>query len=540
MNSGGIDEPDKLKELAEELGKGRLYALCVYGSKVAGYARPESDYDLIVVLDGFREGIRYKYVDEPVTVSAILVDKKAMESDAKSARLGEFVVGRLLNVYEPLVNPEFFRRLEVEYKTRVIEEEVYRIVSEYGELAKELLIHIDYFLFSRLKSRSGFYPPALYSYVMTYGGPLKERNLKATRSGFVEAADRLVEMGLLERDGDYVRILEAERSSWIKALSIHTKMTVRSITHYLVHGYAGRVKPSVVVRELASKLGRSAQIGEVPRELKNPKCLWKLAYGELITGEEWVEELAKLLGFDEYEVKEEGPKEFYSTTTLLTLKGGGREERLVVKRFRDPMSLKWLALNIWALASKKFDLTPLARLKREYMALKAFRELGICTKELVAVDLEDRILVSRYMEGRDLGSVVKGILSGAEEGLELVERYGELMAKIHSSCYYLGDSKPSNVIIHDGRLCIVDLEQAGRGGDKAWDIAEFLYYSMKLTLNSKSASSLVKAFLKGYMKHGSKELVRKVTGVKYVRPFEPFVSPNILASVVRTIKEETE
>lgn len=527
-----------LVELAEELGKGRPFALCAYGSKVAGYARPDSDYDLILVLDGFREVIRYKYVNEPVRASAILVDKRVMEADAKSARLGEFVSGRLLNVYEPLINREFFKKVEVDYKTRVVEEEVCKIVSDYGELAKELLIHIDYFLFSRLKSRAGFYPPALYSYVMTYGGNLKERNLMTSRSGFIEAVERLKGMGMLEREGDHVRILEARKSSWLQALSIHTKMTVRSIAHYLVHGYAGRVKPSVMIREFLSKVSRRATMPEVPKELKNPKCLWRLRYGKLITEGDWVEGLARTLGFNDFEVKEEGPGEFYSTTTMMTIKGEEREERLAVKRFRDLMSIKWLALDIWALASKKFDLTPLSRLKREYMALKELKELNVCTKELIAVALDDRILVSRYMEGRDLGSIISEILAGGGD-LEMVERYGELMSKIHSACYYLGDSKPSNVIVHNGRLCVVDLEQAGRGGDKAWDIAEFLYYSMKLTLNSKAASSLVKAFLKGYLKHGSKDLVRKVTGVRYVRPFEPFVSPNILSSVLKAIREVT-
>ncbi len=99
-----------------------IAGLAAYGSKVAGYARPESDYDLIVVSKRFREGIRYRYVEEPAAASALIVDEHLLAQDAQSSYLGEFVVGRLLNVYEPIENPELFMSVELDYKRRVLME----------------------------------------------------------------------------------------------------------------------------------------------------------------------------------------------------------------------------------------------------------------------------------------------------------------------------------------------------------------------------------------------------------------------------------
>ena len=69
--------------------------------------------------------VKYTYFRESSTkVSALAVDREALLRDAQRAFLGEFVVGRLLHVYEPIVNAEFLAMIEQAYKRRVILEEV--------------------------------------------------------------------------------------------------------------------------------------------------------------------------------------------------------------------------------------------------------------------------------------------------------------------------------------------------------------------------------------------------------------------------------
>ena len=128
----GDDERRQLLEVADDVvgDGGRALAVAAYGSKVAGYARPDSDYDLIVVAKKFKGRIRYQYVHSPVTSAALVVEAELLERDAVKAYLGEFVSGRLLNIYEPLLNGDLIRKAEVESKKRVLAEEILEIESQ--------------------------------------------------------------------------------------------------------------------------------------------------------------------------------------------------------------------------------------------------------------------------------------------------------------------------------------------------------------------------------------------------------------------------
>ena len=99
-----------------------ITAACIYGSRVSGYGRKESDYDLIIVLKDYKSKVKYRYINEELDISALIVNEKDLVNDAKRASLGEFVIGRLLNPYYPLIGDEFLREVEIEYKKRVIEE----------------------------------------------------------------------------------------------------------------------------------------------------------------------------------------------------------------------------------------------------------------------------------------------------------------------------------------------------------------------------------------------------------------------------------
>ncbi|HJS81596.1 MAG TPA: nucleotidyltransferase domain-containing protein, partial [Nitrososphaera sp.] len=96
------------KCVAKVSNRYKVAAACVYGSKAAGYARPNSDIDLLVVLEGYPFAIKYSYIKEGTSdISLLIISKNSLEADARRASLGEFAVGRLLHVYEPIVNGEF-------------------------------------------------------------------------------------------------------------------------------------------------------------------------------------------------------------------------------------------------------------------------------------------------------------------------------------------------------------------------------------------------------------------------------------------------
>lgn len=256
---------------ASVVSPSKISALCAYGSKVAGYARPDSDYDLIVVARNFREGVRYKYIEMPVAASALVVDEGLLDQDARASSLGEFVVGRFLNIYEPIANAELFRRVEHEYKRRVIVEALLELSSDYGDFCKHFLVPFDYFLFDKLRKRSVLYPPALYSYVQTYSCALGRENRVLSTEGFKDAAESLLSRGFFKMEDKGVRIVpdKMKGDAFTKVQSIFA-LTTRGVTQYAVHGYAGRVGLSVFRKEAQSKLRRMRERPDPLPELERP------------------------------------------------------------------------------------------------------------------------------------------------------------------------------------------------------------------------------------------------------------------------------
>jgi len=532
------EEVEAVEKVIEPiLEENKAISICLYGSRIAGYAKPDSDYDVLIVLEDYKPTVRYRYLQGEVPVAALLVDAKALKEDAERAKLGEFVVGRLLNIYEPILGAEYLRYIEVTYKKRVILEALRDLASTYGELSTILLIPPEYFLFDKLKKRATIYPPAHYSYVKTYSGPYGARNLEATLEGFREALKEIKEQGLITLVNGRVRIERSgiRVSQMAKILSLLTYAS-RGITQYAVHSYAGRVGLDVVRKEIVSKLSRSRFVGEAPELLKQPIKALNVSEGRLVVEcDDWVKDAKQYFGFDaSAETKFKGLGEFYSTTQLLEISDGRRSQKAVVKRFKNIAALKWALLNIWAIPTKRFEQNPDARMAYEYTALLRFRELGFNTPRILLVYLSDRILVTEFIEGKSLAEIITEYLGGESEDLEPVKLYGRTLAEVHSKGYTIGDTKPSNTLYRDSKLYLTDLEQAMEGGDPSWDIAEFIYYAIKLTPSSQRIKGFIEAFKEGYLTVGEKSVLEAAASLKYLKPFQPIILPN----VVKIVREE--
>ena len=516
-----------------------ISALCAYGSKVAGYAHPDSDYDLIIVAKRFREGVRYRYLDKPVPSSALVVDEELLKEDARTSYLGEFVAGRFLNIYEAISNAELLSSIELDYKRRVVVEALLELSSDFGDFGRHFVIPYDYFLFQKLSRRAAVYPPALYSYVQTYSSRMANENRAASLSGFTSAAESLVPRGFLSVGPSGVRLLPEKMrgDAFTKVQSIFS-LTTRGVTQYAVHGYAGRVGLSVFRREAQSKLKRMRETtGSLP-ELERPRSLLMLEEGVVIPEASLlVKELARLLGFSTYSTQERDIGEPYSTTRVLTFRHGAREESVVIKNYSDVRSLKWAFLGIWASAAKRFSMTPMARLDREYEMTGRLRRAGILVPSILAVAPDERVLVKEFVRGPTLAQVIYDFLGGSAEGLDTVSAYATLMAAIHSAGMALGDAKASNVVISPRGLFLTDLEQALIDGDKSWDIAEFLYYTSKLSKKEGAMKRVAAAFLGTYAASGNRATIDRARGSRYYRPFQPFLTPG-MAKMLRDLMAE--
>ena len=267
-------EKERIIRIINKVVKGLdIEAICMYGSRIAGYANEKSDYDIIVVINNYKNKVRYKYIFDKIEISAIFVDKDSIIRDAKEGNLGEFVIGRLLNPYEVLVNPEFFDRVEIEYKKRIILEQIDRLQIEYRSLSEYLKIPTEFFLFHRLRFRMRIYPPVKYSYIMTYSGKNNSKNVKRSLKGFNEAAKLLQKDNQLRYEKGVVRLINKKRKSKVM---INLKIIRRIINHYYIHLLAGRVKYNIALKELFSKINRKRNMKETPQYLIEPESLLKI------------------------------------------------------------------------------------------------------------------------------------------------------------------------------------------------------------------------------------------------------------------------
>ncbi|HYB04498.1 MAG TPA: hypothetical protein VED17_08550 [Nitrososphaerales archaeon] len=532
------------------LHKRELVAMCVYGSQVAGYAGKDSDYDVILVLKPFTQRIKYYYLNGDADCSALVVDPKGIENDCKKSTFGEFVSGRLLNAYHAIHGASFLKENEVNYKKRIILEGLSDVAVDYMQFTSEINFPLSYFLFEKLKKRAAIYPPVVYSYSKTYGDDLLASNLEASMDGFRKAARELQTEGIVTFDEktDLLHMVPWKRGfhagvpGRIEAAASYTS---KSLRQYAVHGYAGRVSPNVVGHEVISKISRSRTSRKLPDRIKFPRNSWTITGGKLfVASQDWFKDLIKYLGMDERscEVTKNSLGEIYTTAGFYTLRNPakGNEISIAVKRFKDIRGMKWGVLNLWSLKNADFTVNPTERLYREFHAFREFRRFGLATPDVIAVFFPQKLMVTRFIKGRNLSEVEASYLDEESEELSPVISFATDLAIMHNHGYCMGDTKPSNAIYsdEDSRVYFTDLEQSHPDGNKTWDLAEFIYYSVRFTLKEERARKLISAFAQGYLqKTEDSKVLEQAAALRYRAPFQAFIAPNVLSAVRADLKK---
>ena len=523
--------------------KHKVVGVCLYGSRVAGYARPESDYDLIIVLDDYAYILKYVYLKEAeLELSALVVDRNSLERDAESAFLGEFVVGRLLHIYETITNAELFRRLEIVYKKRVILEEISDIVRSTNILSTEITFPLEYIMFSKIRHRSLLYRNALYSFYKTYTGQNSVHNIEFALNGYQQALKEILEvdneMLILRSHGNLVQISEkrvdVKRSMRVASLKLTKKF--QEFTSYIIHAYAGRHTLQYVVKEAEAKITRQKKYSiELPKFISTPReCYWKLPEGLLIIDDkDWLDTIANSNGFSRYVISNRF-RLGKSTSVVHTMSDpddDNRKKTIVVKKLAKSKAIGWSA------SARNYKVDPLFRLSTEYKALRYIRLLGLNSPVIESVVLGKKILVTEFIEGILMSDIMKNCLNrNTIDGLGWIKVAGEKIGMIHADKSTLGDINPSSLIIRKGTLYITGAEQFGfRSGDPVWDIVSFIGRGLKRTSNTIIAKQIVKEFLAGYSQEMTMEYMKKLINTKhYLELFYPLLTP----TVAQTVKKE--
>ena len=412
-------EIDKIIKIINNLvNKDEIEALCIYGSQIAGYSKKDSDYDVIIVLKDYAEKVKYKYLEDDIYISALLIDTNYLISDAHKGTLGEFVVGRLLNPYFPLIGKELIESIEVDYKTRIITEILTEIVSTNGDFSRQLLIPLEFFLFEKLRKRAAIYPPTTYSYVKSYFDKQKEDNIKQTLLGFRKAASILENNNLVKVENDILQILTPQsKASYLKYLSTIFTNTTRGVKQYVIHGYAGRVGLRIFNKEARSKFNRMKEIKIMPEKLAYPKKLWGIEEGILVSdSEDWRIRLKEDLGLNEestisskHRTSIDIRRVIYDLAKIYEINDENKSTYIVVKKFNDLRAIKWHAINLWVRSFRKFRTDPIIRLSKEYRYIRELKEMGFNTPKILAVSPSERILITEFIDGVPLDLIISNL-----------------------------------------------------------------------------------------------------------------------------------
>lgn len=567
--------------------------VCLYGSKVAGYGNPDSDVDIIIVVKGYPHIVKYSYVmAEGAKISALIVDYTALQKDAQTGLLGEFVVGRLLHTYEAIINHELFNSIEVLYKKRVILEELFDIVKTTNILCTEISFPLEFILFSKIRRRSSVYPAALYSYYKIYTGASASHNLAFALQGYKKALEEIVtndkELIILKHsttnmEGPLLQIgkkrLVLSKQGEKNTISLKLAKKLQILSSYFIHVYAGRRIFHYAMREAESKIKRHrTQSLSLPEFMAYPReHYWKLHEG-LVTSrsnKKWLDLVAKSSGLTAYTISNKSRLgDMNSRTISYTLEDAHNSSRsisIVAKKFAKLKGVKWAALNVWSLSTASifkhsFKVDPLFRLGTEYKALRYLRnELGLNTPTILVVDLERRILVTNHVEGKSMSHIIQNSLekesTAGTENIFWIRTIGTQIAMIHSTQFALGNVKPNNIIINNSNgsnsgIFFTDLEQFvfsddQHGSDPIWDIIQILCWSLKRTKNIPIAKEIVREFFTGYFSCGhlstaniksttmkeyiGQQLSRKSTD--YIEQFYPLISTSIAQSISEVIND---
>jgi tRNA A-37 threonylcarbamoyl transferase component Bud32 len=225
----------------------------------------------------------------------------------------------------------------------------------------------------------------------------------------------------------------------------------------------------------------------------------------------------------------------------------GIKKKVVVKRFKDWSGFKWFPLSIWSFGARTFAVLGRSRLERECAISEFLRCEGFNVPKILHVSHSERLVFMEYVEGEDLSNAIKRIATSksrekAEVDLAKIMRVGEIFAQVHSLNVALGDTKPENIIFDpDGKVYLLDFEQASHDGDKAWDVAEFMYYSghyLQPLYSNGKAELIASAFINGYLKGcGDVNIIRRAGASKYTRVFSVFTMPSIILAMSKVCKK---
>jgi len=533
-----------LGQVEEISPSSKLVALCEYGPSV--YGRPGSWHglDLMAICEEYPEGVRsHRRFIGKNEGRYLIVDRELFESDVSNGALGDFLTDKLLYPYLPLHNAEYLNQHTLRFQARLMREEVRNLVFEYGEMSRELVAKPEFYPLSRMRTRARIFTPSLNDYTNLLDEKVRARNLKSLGESFLRAAATLG--AEVEVEGNEITIPDSLVDRLLKNKGPQQVVNIlqqsqRAVNSYLTRGRAVFLDLDLMARELYGSV--RLQVEQVTE--KKPEDPKNYLFVRTARGLVSINERTSL----EDVIAEIRPGH---GVTVVPLAGVLNEvflitsgkERLVAKKFTDWHGFKWFTLNLVSFGSKFFSVSGKARMTNEYGINRYLSRKHLNVPEMIHISLKQRILVENYVPGKPVDKLVAEMVNQGTllpSQLRVADQLGETLARIHEVGVSLGDAKPENFVAKDDEIYTLDLEQGGKKGDYAWDVAELLYYSghySRKPIPSRGLQELMNGFINGYSKHGATSELKKAAGVRYVKVFSVWTPPPVLLEISRMLRD---
>jgi len=533
----------KLEELAPP---SQRVAICEYGPSV--YARQGSykGQDVMVVCESYANGLRaHLRVVEGHEIRFLIADRDLIESDIKRGTLGDFITEKFLYPHHPLANSEYIEKISTQAKTRVVKEETRDLVVEYGEMCRGLVAKPEFFGISRMRKRARVFVPSMADYLELLEPSVRKQNIVTIHDSF-KAAISAMKGDVVELDGDYVAFQDNAIDRWLKDRTSEQAVNIlrqsqRAFYSYLTKGRSIYLSLDLLARELSEPIRVGIDPALMGTKPENPKDYLYLRTSEGFTSFNETASLEDIAS----KLRPGRPITISPLAGVLNevfLVTAGKEQ-FVAKKFTDWHGFKWFTLNLVSFGSKVFAVSGKTRMTNEYGINRYLAKKGVKVPQIIYVNLSQRILVEKYVVGTGLSDFVTSAVNQStltEGQCRLAESLGETLARIHDVGVSVGDAKPENFVASDGEIFTVDLEQAGKRGDYAWDIAELLFYSGHYSTSqipTRGLGMLVEAFIEGYLRKGRPAELRQATGVRYVKAFSFWTPAPVIIEILKILHE---
>jgi tRNA A-37 threonylcarbamoyl transferase component Bud32 len=513
--------------------------------------------EIVAVIHDFQPRLMsYLKILDGRAVIVFAVDQWVFERDAERGFLGEAFAGTLVFPYTALYGKDYLHEHEIVLKKRLILESLENLILSFPELSYRIYIKPQYFMYEVILNRVRVFPPLAYS-LSNFTKGASTKNTKAVLQGYMEALKQLeAEKKVIMSDG-YVRIpkkfVDESQNPRVRFINLSKNAPRTLFTSFfkvfpqMMNFFSQNTETFLNLQRLTMKKNAypSREFVDPQKYVFVPTAKGLVSLSDRVSIEVFARKV--LLNGENGEIKFEPVGGVLNDVYLIKAYANGVEQKVLVKRFKDWSGFKWFPLSLWSFGARTFAVLGRYRLAKECAISEFLRCEGFNVPKILHVSHNERLIFMEFIEGEDLNNAIKRIATSngterIEKELSDIRKVGEIFAQVHSLNIALGDTKPENAIVApNDEIYLLDFEQASHNGDKAWDIAEFLYFSghyLQPLSGTGKAEAIADAFISGYLKGGGDvNIIRKAGAAKYTRVFSIFTLPSVILAMSNACKK---